>query len=68
MVIGEAVGALSEETRQLEAGIPWAQIKGLRNLLTHQYMHVRLDVILDILRLHVPDLAAAAERLRERLM
>ena len=65
MTIGEAVGALSEETRDAAPEIPWIKIKGLRNLLTHQYFHVRMDHIWEIVEASVPELRRAAERLSQ---
>jgi uncharacterized protein with HEPN domain len=35
--IGEAVAALPDSIREQEPGIPWKQIVGMRNELTHAY-------------------------------
>lgn len=44
--IGELSGKLSQEFRQNTADhIRWAQIRGMRNLLAHDYGHMSQDVI-----------------------
>lgn len=43
--------------------MPWSQIKGLRNLLTHSYFHVEMGRIWQIVEASVPDLRAAVEEL-----
>lgn len=48
-VIGEAVRALSDETRASMPGIPWPSIAGLRNVVVHEYFRVNRDLILDII-------------------
>lgn len=67
IVIGEAVGNLSEEARAREPGTPWGQVKGLRNLLAHEYVHVEVPVLLTILDEHLPGLEAAALRIEKWL-
>lgn len=59
IVIGEAVGQISDATRQREPDIPWKSIKGLRNLLTHEYFAIRIRQIWDIVNASVPELKAA---------
>jgi uncharacterized protein with HEPN domain len=48
MVIGEAVKALSAETRALRPEIPWPQIAGLRDLLTQDSFRIDIKEILKI--------------------
>ena len=37
LILGEAVKALSEETKARRPETPWRQIAGLRDLLAHEY-------------------------------
>lgn len=62
VVIGEAANQLSEDAQAAEAGIPWSEIVGLRNLVTHEYFRVDLEIIQTIVRERLDDLDAAAER------
>lgn len=44
-VIGEAVKQLSDETRLQQPAIPWRQIAGMRDHLTHAYFGVDLGLV-----------------------
>jgi uncharacterized protein with HEPN domain len=44
-IIGEAVKQLSDTTRQRRPEIPWKQIAGMRDRLTHNYFGVDLTLI-----------------------
>ena len=47
-IVGEAASGISADARSKRAGIPWAEIVGLRNRLIHGYDSVDLDVIWSI--------------------
>jgi len=40
IVIGETVSRLSEPTMSRAPEVPWVRVKGVRNVLTHQYHNV----------------------------
>jgi uncharacterized protein with HEPN domain len=44
-IIGEAVNKLSDNTRSRRPEIPWKQIAGLRDRLTHDYFGVDLGLV-----------------------
>jgi len=44
-IIGEAVKQLSEDTRARRPEIPWKQIAGMRDRLTHAYFGVDLGLV-----------------------
>ena len=44
-IIGEAVTKLPDAFIQTHPEIPWARIRGMRNLIIHEYYHVNLEVI-----------------------
>lgn len=44
-IIGEAVKRLSDETRARRSEIPWKQIAGMRDRLTHAYFGVDLGLV-----------------------
>jgi uncharacterized protein with HEPN domain len=44
-VIGEAVKQLSEQTRRQRPEIPWRQIAGMRDRLSHAYFGVDLGLV-----------------------
>jgi uncharacterized protein with HEPN domain len=43
--VGEAVGRLPENFREMYPDIPWRSIKGARNLTSHNYHHIDSGVI-----------------------
>jgi uncharacterized protein with HEPN domain len=45
MIVGEAVKRLSPEFRVQHSQVPWKQMAGMRDVLTHQYDEVDLDVV-----------------------
>lgn len=62
-VLGEAVNHLPTALVADYPEVPWAQIRGFRNILVHQYFGVDEDVILDVVRNHLPTLEAALKSL-----
>lgn len=61
-VIGEAVKRLSEATRAQRPEIPWKQIAGMRDRLTHAYFGVDLGLVWRVVErdLQALDTAVAA--------
>src|SRR3972149_6412587 len=45
MVIGEAARHIPEPVMTRHPGVPWAQMRGMRNVLAHDYDRVNLDVV-----------------------
>jgi uncharacterized protein with HEPN domain len=45
VVIGEAVKTFKEDFKQRHAGIPWVDIAGMRDILTHEYFRVNSKVV-----------------------
>lgn len=43
--IGELTKHLSEEFIKTHSDIPWAQIRGMRNIFAHNYLNMNLDYI-----------------------
>jgi uncharacterized protein with HEPN domain len=61
-VIGEAVRRLLNESESLPAGVPWADIAGMRNVLIHEYFGVDLQIIWQPVSSDLPPLRAELER------
>lgn len=62
-VLAQSAQQLSEDARLRQPGIPWGRIRGLRNLLVHQYLDVRMERIWAIVAVDIPQLKAAVEGL-----
>lgn len=62
-IIGEAVKNLSAGIRQRRPDIPWKQIAGMRDRLTHDYFGVDLTLIWVVVERELPTLKAAIDAL-----
>jgi uncharacterized protein with HEPN domain len=62
-IVGEAAGGLSEEAR---ASIPfdWRAVRGLRNVIAHQYGAIDPDQLHRVVRARLPALVAAIRKAR----
>ncbi|MDR3121410.1 MAG: DUF86 domain-containing protein [Clostridiales bacterium] len=56
--IGELVTALSEEVKTAYSGVPWQQIKSMRNIAAHNYLHFDIAIMWDTIKDDVPVLRA----------
>jgi uncharacterized protein with HEPN domain len=55
-VIGEAARALSSEIRIQHPDVPWTQIIGMRNILTHNYFEIDFDIVWVVVEQELPSL------------
>jgi len=55
-IIGEAVTHISDHTKSTFPNIEWSKIKGMRNLIAHEYFGVKLKVIWDTAVIEIPKL------------
>ncbi len=55
-VLGEAARHVPETVQQHYAEIPWAEMKGMRNLLIHEYFGVSLAIIWATVQNNLPPL------------
>ena len=62
-IVGEAAGRVTMEFQQAHPEIPWRQVKGMRNILTHDYGRIDYEIIFVTVREEVPKLLAVLERL-----
>jgi uncharacterized protein with HEPN domain len=63
IVIGEATNRLSDSFREQHSEIPWKDIVGMRNILTHDYNGVNPDEVWNVLHQDIPELIAMIEPL-----
>lgn len=63
-IVGQAVKDYDIDALTAAApSIPWQQIAGLRNVLTHQYLGVDLRLVWNIVEFELPKLREAMSRL-----
>lgn len=65
-IIGEAVNHLPAEITEAHPEIPWAQIRGFRNILVHQYFGVDISVVREVVELYLSPLVDVLEPYRDR--
>lgn len=62
-ILGEAARRVSEEFRRQHPRVPWKDIVGLRNVISHQYDKVNYEELFGIVQKRVPDLIAVLKPL-----
>ena len=62
-VLGEAADRVSSRLRSEHPEIPWKEIVGLRNVISHQYDKVNYEEIYGIVRERTPELIALLDPL-----
>lgn len=63
MIIGEATKRLSKDFRAQHPTIPWKEIAGMRDVITHNYDEVDLDEVWTVINENLPQLLAYIESL-----
>lgn len=64
-IIGEAAGRISTECQTRHPEIPWGQMIGMRNRLTHAYFEVDLDIVWAVVTNDLPTLVTQLEKIIE---
>jgi len=61
-IIGEATAHLTEQTRQAIPELPFRKMKGMRNIIAHDYANVDLKVVWEVATIHVSDISQTLDR------
>ncbi|MGK7880742.1 MAG: DUF86 domain-containing protein [Crocosphaera sp.] len=56
IIIGEGVNRLSETFKNQYSEIPFSQIKGMRNRVTHEYKEVDIEIVWQATQKDIPNL------------
>jgi len=62
-VVGEAAARISYEEQERYPSIPWAQVVGMRNRLTHGYDQIDLNILWDTIEIDFPLLIKELEKI-----
>ena len=62
-IIGEAAGCLSETFRNGHPEVSWHKIRGMRNILAHEYGQVDYEIVYNTAIKEIPDLLNKLESL-----
>lgn len=65
-IIGEAVGKLPNEIKQQYPNVPWQDIKDFRNILTHEYFGIDLEIVWKVIHDELPLLFDVVQDLLSR--
>jgi len=63
MVIGEAAGRMPQAVVDRHPEIPWSKMRGIRNVVVHEYFGISLDVVWETASSDLPAVAPALRSL-----
>ena len=61
-IIGEATAHLSDETRREVPALPFRKLRGMRNIVAHDYANVDLGIVWQVATAHLPEVCSALEK------
>ena len=61
-IIGEAAAHLNEETRQAIPALPFRKMRGMRNIVAHDYANVDLKIVWEVATAQVPQISGVLEK------
>jgi uncharacterized protein with HEPN domain len=61
-IIGEATAHLSDATRQAVPELPFRKMRGMRNIVAHDYANVDLKIVWEVATIHVSEVCAVLEK------
>lgn len=64
-IIGEATKNLSEGLKKRYRNIPWKELAGVRDRLIHQYFGVNFEIVWNIIKHELPELARQIDGIPE---
>jgi uncharacterized protein with HEPN domain len=60
-IIGEAAAHLNEETRRAIPELPFRKMRGMRNIVAHDYANVDVQIVREVATAEVPQIVAVLE-------
>jgi uncharacterized protein with HEPN domain len=65
VIIGEAARLVPFEIETAFPGIPWSQIRGMRNHIVHGYDQVDLEIVWNVVQTELPPLVPLFEKIMQ---
>lgn len=66
-IIGEAIGNLSNEIKNKYKEVQWQDIRDFRNILTHEYFGVDLEIVWNAIKTDLPLLLKVVNKILREL-
>lgn len=66
-ILAEALTRISESTRKEHGEIPWDKIRGMRNILVHEYFGIDKRLVWAVVESDLPELKNQLDTLLKRL-
>ena len=66
-ILGEAASKISRDIQNEHTEIPWGKVIAMRNILSHQYFGIDVDLVWRAVQQDIPELKAAIENLYRKL-
>ncbi|MDF1536878.1 MAG: DUF86 domain-containing protein, partial [bacterium] len=64
-VVGEAAGHIPEEIIERYPDVPWAEMRGIRNIVVHEYFGVSIPIIWKTVQEDIPSLTPLLQEILE---
>ena len=64
-IIGEATSHIPDEIQSKADDLPWSEMRGMRNIVVHEYFGVSLRVLWDTIQHDLPPLVESLKSFRE---
>jgi len=64
--IGELSGHLTDGFKETYSGVPWRNIKGMRNIMAHKYGDITISILWEAINEDVPELCDYCNRILEK--
>jgi uncharacterized protein with HEPN domain len=61
-IIGEATAHLSAETRRQIPALPFRKMRGMRNIVAHDYANVDMGTVWQVATVHIPEACSILEQ------
>jgi uncharacterized protein with HEPN domain len=62
-IIGEAAAHVSDYIKEMYPDVPWYKMRGMRNIMVHEYFGVDLDIVWDTARKSLPLVAEKIKKI-----
>jgi uncharacterized protein with HEPN domain len=61
-IIGEAAAHLTEATRRAVPELAFRKMRGMRNIVAHDYANVDLHIVWEVATVYIPEICAVLEK------